>query len=268
LTIQAKIKSGKGKLETSLTPVSLRRAIIEQSKRAGVGHIGSALSIVDILAALFGEVLDTEHDVFILSKGHAALAYYCVLEQIGLIDKRTLDTYCGNNTYLGVHPEHQLQGVTFSTGSLGTGPSLGNGVALAKKINDRQGRVFVLLSDAELNEGSVWEALMFAGHHHLVNVCFVLDNNRQQALSPTDDVLNQAQFPNAIENLGWAVRTVDGHDVAELTDALSKAAEAAPIFVVANTVCGKGVSFMERKVQWHYLPLDDQQYEEALAEQR
>jgi transketolase len=255
-----------GDAARSLSPARVRRSILDQSRRAHVGHIGSALSIADILVALFSRVLDSTDDVFILSKGHAALAYYCVLEQMGVISRAMLDTYCADDSQLGVHPDHTLAGVAFSTGSLGHGPSLGAGVALAKRIASRPGRVFVLVSDAELNEGSVWEALMFAGHHKLDNLCVVLDNNGQQALAPTADVIDLSGLPNAVESFGWDCRRVNGHNTEELAQVLKIGTAGTPSFVIADTVAGKGVSFMERQVKWHYLPVDDEQYAQALRE--
>ncbi len=257
-----------GNAGSSLRSVSVRRSILEQSKRAHVGHIGSALSITDILVALYSRVLDFDNDVFILSKGHAALALYCVFEQMGAIDRETLDTYCGEGSYLGVHPEHALAGVTFSTGSLGHGPSLGAGVALAKRVASRPGKVFVLMSDAELNEGSVWEALMFAGHHKLDHLCLILDNNGQQALAPTAEVIDLSRIADAVRSFGWECLQVDGHDVDRLADVLQTGSAAVPRFVIADTLAGKGVSFMERQVKWHYLPVSDEQYAQAMAELR
>jgi transketolase len=255
-----------GDAARSLSSVRIRRSIIDQSKRAHVGHIGSALSIADILVALFSRVIDPQNDVFILSKGHAALAQYCILEQMGVINREKLDTYCGDDSQLGVHPDHTLAGVTFSTGSLGHGPSLGAGVALAKRMAGKPGRVFVLISDAELNEGSVWEALMFAGHHKLEKLCLVLDNNGQQALAPTAEVINLTGLAKGVESFGWDCRRVDGHDVEEVARVLEARSVGMPRFVIADTVAGKGVSFMERQVKWHYLPLDDEQYAQALRE--
>jgi transketolase len=255
-----------GDTARALNSVQVRRSIIDQSKRAHVGHIGSALSIADILVALFARVIDPDQDVFILSKGHAALALYCVFEQLGVMDSDTLDTYCADDSHLGVHPEHALPGIVFSTGSLGHGPSLGGGVALARRISAKPGRVFVLVSDAELNEGSVWEALMFAGHHKLDNLCVILDNNGQQALAPTAEVINLSGLATAVQSLGWDCERVDGHDVDELGRVLDVRGRGSPRFVIADTVAGKGVSFMERQVKWHYLPVDDDQYATALNE--
>ncbi len=255
-----------GDIARALSAVQVRRSIINQSKRAHVGHIGSALSIADILVALFSRVLNTDEDVFILSKGHAALALYCVFEQLGIINQQQLDTYCADDSQLGVHPEHALPGITFSTGSLGHGPSLGAGVALARRMAGRRGRVFVLVSDAELNEGTVWEALMFAGHHKLETLCLILDNNGQQALAPTRDVIDLGGIASAVQSLGWECSRVDGHDVSGLERVLKARGEGSPRFVIADTIAGKGVSFMERQVKWHYLPVDDEQYAIALNE--
>lgn len=250
----------------ALSPARIRRLIIEQSKRAHVGHIGSALSIVDILVALFSGIVDPEKDTFVLSKGHAALAQYCVLAELGVITHQMLDTYCGDDTQLGVHPDHTLPGITFSTGSLGHGPSLGAGVALAKRIAGRPGRVFVLMSDAELNEGAVWEAFMFAGHHKLSNLTVVLDNNGQQALAPTAEVIDLGGTSGLVAALGWECRRVDGHNVGALTAAADTVVAGKPLFVIADTVAGKGVSFMERQVKWHYLPVNETQFAQAVEE--
>ncbi len=255
-----------GNATQTLSSVRVRRLIIEQSKRAHVGHIGSALSIADILVALFSGTVDPEVDSFILSKGHAALALYCVLAELGVISHDMLDTYCGDDTQLGVHPDHTLAGITFSTGSLGHGPSLGAGVALAKRIAGKPGRVFVLMSDAELNEGSVWEAVMFAGHHKLGNLTVILDNNGQQALAPTAEVINLSGVDQLVRTFGWECTRVDGHNVDALTEAFATHSPARPLFVIGDTVAGKGVSFMERQVKWHYLPVDDEQFAQAMDE--
>ena len=183
------------KADTSLS-YKIRRIVLDQSKRAGVGHIGSALSVVDIVAAAYAGVLeiaspdDPDRDRFILSKGHAALAVYAALFLRGWLTQEDLDGYCGDGALLGTHPEHALRGVDFSTGSLGHGLSIGAGSALAGRLLGSRRRVFVLLSDAECNEGSVWEAAMFAAHHRLSNLVAIIDLNGQQALGYTRDVMN------------------------------------------------------------------------------
>jgi len=256
----------------SLDPRRLRRIILEQSKRAGVGHIASALSIVDILAALFGGVLRQigtsapDRDRFVLSKGHASLALYATLHQVGLLSKEQLDTYCADGSLLGVHPEHFLPAVDFSTGSLGHGLAFGVGSALGARLRRHGGRTYVLMSDAELNEGSVWEAAMFAAHHCLSNVVAIVDDNGQQALGKTKDILNLEPLDQKWSAFGWDARIVDGHDATALSDALREAgASGRPTVLIAKTVAGKGVAFMEGRFEWHYLPMTDAQYATALA---
>src|SRR5687767_13586036 len=167
-------------VEDNISPAAVRRIIIEQSKRAGVGHIGSALCIADIISVLYGNEMHIpspdhpDRDRFVLSKGHAALALYSVMHLKGWLSKEQLDTFCGDGSQLGVHPEYCLRGVDFATGSLGQGLSFGTGAALAARRQGSTRRAFVLMSDAECNEGSSWEAIMFAAHHHLSNLVVVL----------------------------------------------------------------------------------------------
>ncbi|MBM3279279.1 MAG: transketolase [Candidatus Handelsmanbacteria bacterium] len=258
---------------SNLSPHQLRRLILEQSRRAGVGHIGPALSIAEIIAALYGEVLrlpnpeDPERDRFVLSKGHAALALYAALKLKGIISQEQLDTFCGDGTLLGVHPEHALPGVDFSTGSLGQGLSFGAGAALAARLAGSARRVFVLVSDAECNEGSLWEAVMFAAHHRLGALTAIVDDNGQQALGKTAEVLNLRPLAQKWRTFGWQAAEVDGHDPVALRQALATPHPDAPQVVIARTVCGKGVSFMEGQVKWHYLPMSEGEYLRACAEQ-
>lgn len=259
-----------------VTPKAIRRIVLEQAKRARVGHIGSALSVADILAALFsgraGSVpasLDTDaRDRFVLSKGHAALALYACLHLQGRLDKATLDTYCGNGSHLGVHPEKELPGVEFSSGSLGQGLSMGAGAALALKLKGRPGRVRVLMSDAELNEGSTWEAAMFAAHRKLDNLDLIVDLNGQQAMGRTRDILDLSPQVARWEAFGWGVREADGHDLESLHANLDAMARSGgrPQVLLARTVSGKGVSYMEDQVKWHYWPMSDGDFATAMAE--
>jgi transketolase len=252
----------------------IRRIILEQAKRANVGHIGSALSIVEILAALYGGVLhvshpdDPERDRFILSKGHAVLALYAALALRGWLDAAALETYCGDGSLLGVHPEHQLGGVDFSTGSLGHGLSLGVGAALAARLQDSPRRAFVLVSDAECNEGSLWEAVMFAAHHRLANLVAIIDLNGQQALGYTAAVLDLSPMAERWRAFGWDVHEVDGHDVPAISHTIAglEATAGPPHVLIAHTVFGKGVSYMEHQIPWHYLPMSETDYAQALAE--
>lgn len=251
----------------------LRRIILQQSKRANVGHIGSALSVADILAALYSGILriaspgDSERDRFILSKGHAALALYGALHLRGFLDAETLDTYCGDGSLLGVHPEPALPGVDFATGSLGHGLSIGAGAALGARLQGSERRAFVLVSDAELGEGSLWEAVMFAAHHRLSNLVAIVDWNKQQALGYTEDVLSLRGLPDRFRSFGWDVQELDGHDPEAVERAVNGLDVGGPPHVLlAHTTFGKGVSFMEGKIHWHYWPMSDEEYRRALAD--
>jgi transketolase len=252
----------------------MRRLILRQSKRANVGHIGSALSIVDVIAALFtgvlrvGHVDDPDRDRFILSKGHAALAVYAALYLSHRIDQDELDSYCSDGSRAGVHPEHQLPGIDFSTGSLGHGLPIGAGAALAGRMLASARRVFVLLSDAECNEGSVWEAVMFASHHRLANLVAIVDLNGQQALGYTKDVLDLGPMAAKWSAFGWDVHEVDGHDTTRMIKAIETLdfASGPPHVLLARTVFGKGVSFMESRIKWHYMPMSDDEFAKAISE--
>jgi transketolase len=252
----------------------LRRIILDQSKRAHVGHIGSALSIVEILVALYDRVLqigsidDPQRDRFILSKGHAALALYAALFLKGWLTEAQLDTFCTDGTLLGVHPDHALPGIDFSTGSLGQGLPMAVGAALAARLEGAPRRAFVLVSDAECNAGAVWESVMFAAHHRLANLIVIVDLNGQQALGYTSEVLDLSPMNDRWRAFGWDVHDVCGHDVDSIarTIAALNTRTGAPHVLIAHTTFGKGVSFMERQIKWHYLPMSDEEYRRAIAE--
>ncbi|HYM54575.1 MAG TPA: transketolase, partial [Solirubrobacteraceae bacterium] len=251
-----------------------RRSILTQSKRANVGHIGSALSVVDLLAALYGGVLragsatDPDRDRLVLSKGHAALALYSTLHATGRMSDGDLDSFCTDGSAVATHPEHVISWVDFSTGSLGMGLSFAVGAALAARIQGSRRRAFVLLSDAECNEGSVWEAVMFAAHHGLENVIAMVDLNGQQALGYTREVLDLAPLAARWRAFGWDVQEVDGHDLDALTSTLENVGDVAekPHVILAQTTFGKGVSYMESTIAWHYLPMSDEQFAQAMSE--
>jgi transketolase len=260
--------------ESRVAARRIREIILHQSKRANVGHIGSALSVADILAVLYTEVLriadprDPARDRFILSKGHASLALYAALSLRGWIPREMLDSFCQDGSILGVHPDRAVPGIDFSTGSLGQGLSMGVGAALAVRLAERRHRVFVLVSDAECNTGVLWEAVMFAAHHRLSNLVVIVDANGQQALGYTRDVLNLAPLADRWRAFGWDAQEIDGHDtqaIARAVGALSNDS-GAPHVLVARTVFGKGVSYMEGQIKWHYWPMSDQEYAQALAE--
>ena len=254
--------------------LDIRRTIVRQSKRANVGHIGSCLSIADLLAALYGEILripaldDPGRDRFILSKGHAALALYGALHAGGWLPGHRLDEYCVDGSSLSGHPEHVLDGVELSTGSLGHGLGVGAGVALAARLQGQGHRVFVLMSDAECNEGSVWEAVMFAAHHRLSNLVAIVDDNGQQALGRTRDVLDLTPLDERWRAFGWDAQVVDGHDPDALAATVERldTTDGPPHVLVAKTVFGKGVAYMEARVHWHYWAMSDDEYAEALTD--
>ena len=283
-----------------IAPARIRTIILEQSKRANVGHIGSALSIADIVAALYGRVFltldpdDPNRDRFVISKGHAVLAVYAALFLKGWLTEGQLNTFCADESLLGVHPERALRGIDFSTGSLGQGLSIAAGAALAARMQgaplrrekagrqfgaplrrEKAGRqfgaprrAFALVSDAECNEGALWEAVMFAAHHRLANLVAIVDLNGQQALGYTKDVLSLAPMDERWRAFGWDAHVVDGHDVegmARTIEALNTN-EGPPHVLIARTVFGHGVSFMESQIKWHYMPMSDAEYSRALQE--
>lgn len=255
-------------------PFEIRRIILEQSKRAHVGHIGSALSIADIVAALYDgrigsfEPENTDRDRFVLSKGHAVLAVYAALFLKGWLTEDQLNTYCADHSSLGVHPESVLRGIDFSTGSLGQGLCMATGAALAARLQQSSRRVFVLASDAECNEGSLWEAVMFAAHHQLANLIAIIDLNGQQALGYTQDVLNLSPMADRWRAFGWDVHEVDGHDVSAMQSVINTldTSTGLPHVLIAHTTFGKGISYMENQIKWHYWPMSDADYQQALAE--
>jgi transketolase len=266
-----------------VTSSRVRRLILEQAMRAHVGHIGSALSIADIITTLYSGVLnlpgpnDPDRDRFILSNGHAVLALYAALFLRGCISEQDLNTYSSDLTLLGIHPEHRLDGIDFSTGSLGQGLSYGVGAALAARWQHSRRRVFVLVSDAECNEGALWEAVMFAAHHRLANLTCIIDLNGQQALGYTDQVLSLSPMEERWRAFGWDVHTVDGHNIEQMRAAFSgldthpvgcseTSQAGAPHVLVAHTVFGCGVSFMRHQIKWHYWPMSAEEYASALAE--
>lgn len=270
---QAKIDS-KSDTGISVSPRAIRRIIIEQSRRANVGHIGSGLCIADILAALYGQAIsikspdDPDRDRFVLSKGHAALALYAALHLRGVISTEELNSFCGDDTLLSAHPEHAQTGIDFSTGSLGMGLSLGAGAALAARTQKSRRRVFVLVSDAECNEGSTWEAVMFAAHQKLSQLIAIVDWNGQQALGYTRDVLDLSPIEDRWKTFGWDTHVIDGHDVQSIVKTIAglNTVSGPPHVLIARTTFGKGVSFMENKIKWHYNNLNEDEYKQALAE--
>lgn len=254
----------------------MRVSALQMVHRAKASHIASALSICDIVAVLYGQVLHVEpaqpkaagRDRFILSKGHACVAVYAALAERGFLNPDDLLSYGQDHAVLMNHISHKVAGVEFSTGSLGHGLPFGAGKALAAKRMKADWKTYVLLSDGELGEGSNWEAMMFAAHHGLDNLVAIIDYNKLQSLTTVDKTLGIEPMAAKFAAFGWRVQEVDGHDHAALAAALGSAPWAVdqPSMLIAHTTKGKGVSFMENKVEWHYRTPSAEQLALALNE--
>ncbi len=239
----------------------LRMDVIEMSHRAKAAHLGSALSTIDILSVLYSSFLQIydldnkkyeDRDRFILSKGHAATALYATLAYFGIIDKEELLYYGKKGSLLEEHPSTKLAGVEASTGSLGHGLPIANGISLSAKILSKKFKVYVLMSDGECNEGSVWEAAMFASKNKLDNLTAIVDFNKWQATGRSQDVLQLDPISDKWKSFGWEVIQIDGHSHKQIAEAFSQTSNEKPKLIIADTVKGKGVSFMEDDNNWHY----------------
>lgn len=254
----------------------IRTTSLKAISKAKAAHIGSALSIADIIAVLYEKILNiepkhpdsTNRDRFILSKGHACIAVYAALADKKFFSLTELiNTYACDHSKFMAHISHQVPGVEFSTGSLGHGLAFAAGKALAGKIRGHTWRVFTLLSDGELGEGSNWEAFMFAAHQELDNLFAIIDYNKLQSLTSVDKTLRLEPLNKKLEAFGWEVLEADGHNHKQLIDALSlKNVHKKPRVLIAHTTKGKGVSFMENKVEWHYKCPTESELKLALAE--
>ena len=230
--------------------------------RAKAAHIGSALSIADILATLYGGVL-RPYDKLILSKGHATVALYAALKHSGT--NLDLESYGKSGSVLMHHVSHKVPGVHFSTGSLGHGLPFGVGIAKAWQLQKREGRVYVIMSDGEMQEGSNWEAIQFAAHHKLNNLTAIIDNNNLQSITTVEETLDLRDLKKKFNAFGWGAWYTKGHNVNKLTKDFLYLHNA-PIAIIAETTKGKGVSFMEDKVEWHYKTPTDAELEQAIKE--
>lgn len=241
---------------------------------AGASHIGSALSVIDILAVLYARVAnvgpdrteDPDRDIILISKGHSASGVYSVLGNAGYLPMEWLDAYCSNGGMLGGHvTAHGIPGVEFSTGALGHALPFGAGIALSSKRDGHHRRTFVVLSDGECQEGSNWEAAMFAAQHSLGNLTAIIDRNRLQILASTEEISGLEPFADKWRAFGWDVIEVDGHDHDALEAALESATDK-PRVVIANTIKGKGVDYMENSVPWHTNTPNAEQAADAIAQ--
>lgn len=252
-----------------------RRSIVTMISGAGLGHIGGDLSVTDILTVLFDFVLEADpadpgkkdRDRFILSKGHCAAALYSTLAHCGYFPVSELETFMAPLSALNGHPNRvKIPGVETNTGPLGHGLPVAVGAALGARLRADSGRVFVVVGDGELQEGSNWEALMSASHYKLDNLFVVVDRNRLQQGARTEDTNGLDPLDERLEAFGLEIRSIDGHDYAQLVDAFSPSTGGGPVAVIANTTKGKGVSFMEDRVEWHHKVPTPEQTIKALQE--
>lgn len=260
--------------DLKLHALNARRSIITIAARAGSAHIASSLSPVDILTALYFKVMkggidDPERDKLVFSKGHGGLGLYCVLAERGLISRDDLEKYGQAGTVLAVHPiRGSVPAIEATTGSLGHGLGMGLGLALAQKCDRISARTFVLLSDGECDEGSTWEAIMLAGHLKLDNLVAIVDYNKIQSFGNVKDILDLEPFADKWRANHWNTIEISGHDFEQIIPALSGSLSepGKPTVVIANTIKGKGVRFMENKLEWHYLNVKMEDLEKTLKE--
>jgi len=241
----------------------LRKDIFRMICSGGGGHIPGSLSPLHILTVLYYQILrinpadpeNSDRDRFILSKGHCGTAQYAILADLGFFDKKLLMTFGKTGTILGGHPDrNKIPGIEASTGSLGHGLSFGTGIALAGKKDRKDYRVFVLLGDGECQEGSVWEAAMFASHSQLDNLTAIIDYNKFQAMDRLEKIVGMEPLKDRWKSFGWSVQEVDGHNITQLNKVFRKVPfkKGKPSLIIANTIKGKGISFMENVPIWHY----------------
>ncbi len=254
---------------------NIRRKIIETAGTRFSAHFGGSLSSVDVLSALFGKIMnisaekatDPNRDRFILSKGHCALGLYAALNEFGFISDEDLSTF---DKDAGSFPTHCVQscekGIEISSGSLGLGLSMAVGIALALKAKKSSAKVYVLCGNGEANEGIFWEAVMFAGVSELNNLILILDNNKMQNDGFSKEVMDIKNWDERLKAFGWNICNVDGHNLEALINQLKTPSAKEPLAIIASTVKGKGVTFMENNPEWHHNKLSPEQYEKALSE--
>ena len=263
--------------ELKLSAANIRKLILEAIHSAKSGHPGGSLSAADILTYLYLSEMhfdpknpkDPDRDRFVLSKGHASPALYAALAESGFIPKSDICTFRSAESYLQGHPDAKgVPGVDMSTGSLGQGISAACGMALAGKLDGKSYRVYSILGDGECEEGQVWEAAMFAAHYNLDNLTVFLDFNGLQIDGDIRDVMNPTPFDKKFEAFNWNVITIDGHDFDQIEKAIAaaKSCKGKPTIIIANTIKGKGVSFMENQAGWHGNAPSDEQYDMAISE--
>ncbi len=261
--------------ELQLKAVHLRKKTLEAIFEAGAGHTGGGLSCLDILNVLYNRILNVSPETFsspardryVQSKGHSVEALYAVLADRGFFPESELKTICHYQSHFVGHPTRHIPGIEMNTGALGHGLPISIGMALAGKMDNAAYRVFTLLGDGELAEGSNWEAALAAAHYKLDNLTAIIDHNTLQITGHTHDVMSNEPLDEKWRAFGWGVKIVNGHDYGQLTDALSKPAESGkPTCVIANTIKGRGVSFMENVAKWHHGVPSETELKQALSE--
>lgn len=257
--------------------LNIRKNIVEMIYSASSGHPGGALSCADILTALYFSEMnvdvanpkDENRDRLVLSKGHASAGLYATLAEKGFISKEELSGFRNINSILQGHPDmKKIPGVDMSTGSLGQGLSVANGMAIAGKLDHKDYRVYCIMGDGEIEEGQIWEAAMTASHYKLDNLCAIVDNNNLQIDGKITEVMNPTPIDEKFKSFGFNVININGNDIDEILDAFEKArnAKGRPTAIIAKTVKGKGVSFMENQAGWHGKAPSQEEYEKAMAE--
>lgn len=257
----------------------IRLVCLKMQRMANKGHLGGALSVTEILVALYYSGLvnispkkidDPKRDRIIFSKGHACLSLFAVLANKSFFPQTEIEKFGQNGTFLGGHPDHLIPGVEVSSGSLGHGLGIGAGIALAAKLNNQKYLTYVILGDGECNEGSIWEAVAFAVAQNLNNLIAIVDNNQVSATARTQVLVGPADLESKWKSFGWDTLSIDGNKILEVIQALRKTKRRStfskPLVIIANTIKGKGISFMEDNPKWHHGVLNDSQYEQARKE--
>lgn len=264
-------------MQNTLIAKKIRKNILDMAFNGSTVHLGCALCLVEIFAVIYRSHLkydffnpsDPARDFLVLSKGHGVMAQYACMKELGWLDEKTLSNYFADGTDLKGLSDSRVQGLEVTSGSLGHGLSVGVGIAFGHHLKKVNQKTFVIVGDGELNEGACWEAIQFAGHHQLQNLMIVVDKNNFQAMDATSEIINQENLRIQIESFNFNVVDLDGHDEQALDQAIQDLFDLRnnrPSCIIANTVKGKGISFMENKNEWHYLRLDQALYESAISE--
>ena len=254
--------------------IQIRKELLQMIYNSGTGHTGGSLSSVDILVALYYEIMEIDpqnpkwelRDRFVLSKGHSVESYYTILADLGFFPKDELKYFCKFNSSLIGHPSVKVPGIEMNTGSLGHGLSIAVGMALAGKMDDKNYKVYVLMGDGELAEGSIWEGAMSANHYKLDNLVGIIDRNKLQISGDTENIMSLENLEEKWRAFGWSVITLDGNNIKELIKKLKEIPmdKDKPHVIIANTIKGKGVPFIENNPKWHHKVPNEEQLKEAL----